>query len=172
MLKIQNMPDLRIETFMWTASEHQQLLISYVDAQQLARLTSLTKLVLTHVDGFEDVSPLSTLPNLQELALMNSRHMETKLFRVGSMQSLRKLIIEDNIFSGMALGGIMPMDDPPPPLSLVRLLKQVGQAILKLPRLVEISGRAKVFDELHASGWWQKSADRRYRSKWHRLCPP
>lgn len=118
---------------------------------KIASLTTLTKLELHRWKAWCDVQPLRCLP-LKELVLINCNNLELDLFVPSSLTCLEKLHIEDICWRLKAdLERSFTIDGRQPSVSYrvcnyKLLLRNLGELILSLPNLRELSGRCSLYE--------------------------
>lgn len=101
---------------------------------KLARLSCLTRLELRDVYARDSMTRLRGLP-LQELVLIDCPGAEEKLFVPAALTTLRRLHIEER-----HCDGTLYEDEKGSSLAEERQLQNLGDIVLQLPELMQVSG--------------------------------
>lgn len=120
-------------------------LASFPSDRTLASMTSLTRLELVRFKGHADVKPLHHLL-LIELVLIDCPAMAPVFLAPGALTALQKLHIEETRRAHMYNNSEEMLDLEPQPTSKEELRK-LGEAILSLPCLHQLSGHSRIIDE-------------------------
>ena len=110
---------------------------------KIAGLTSLTKLELNKWQDWFDLEPLQVLP-LEELVMIDCNNLEIDLFEHGALTALRKLHIEDSCWKFKTdLDGFVVHGQYTE--AFTQQLQQVGEIIMALPHLQQVSGACSLY---------------------------
>ena len=138
-------PGLQCLEYQWEHSDLESVSIAF---QKMSTFQGLTKLDLRNFNFSRQSSTLQKLP-LQELVIVDCKmQLEMHLLGLGKIRTLRRLHVEE------------PNDIWLPCCYPTWMLSGIGEALLKLPDLTQLSGTCLLFDSslIKELSGWQVSA--------------
>ena len=111
---------------------------TFESVAKLTRLTSLTRIEMRDMWAGDSLTSLRGLP-LQELVLLDCPGVTYKLFAPAALTTLRRLHVED-----VYCDEVMFEEKPGCSRAFRQQLQKLGDTVLQLPALMQVSGRSNL----------------------------